>query len=51
MFLLGVLLLMLGYALGIGILVPLGVILLVLGAVFEFSGYVGRPVLRRRRWY
>lgn len=51
MFLLGVLLLMLGYALGIGILVPLGVVLLVLGAVLEFSGYVGRPIAGRRRWY
>lgn len=52
MFLLGILLLVLGYVLGIGILVPIGVVLLVLGAVAEFSGgYLGRPVLGRRRWY
>jgi Zn-dependent membrane protease YugP len=48
---LGVLLLILGYFLGIPILWTLGIILLVIGAVFSILGSVGRPVAGRRYWY
>jgi len=51
MILLGVLLLVLGYLLGIGILWILGIVLLVLGAVLFVAGGAGYPVGGRRHWF
>jgi hypothetical protein len=47
---LGIILLVLGWLLGISILTTLGVILLVIGLVLLVLGSVGRPV-GGRRWY
>lgn len=47
---LGVILLLLGWLLGIHLLYVLGVILLVVGLVLLLLGYAGRPVAGRR-WY
>jgi len=51
MILLGIVLLVIGYFLGFGILELLGIILIVLGAVFWIAGGVGHPVGGRRYWY
>jgi hypothetical protein len=51
MVVLGIILLVLGYALGIGILQTLGTILLVVGVVLLILGAVGRPLAGRRHWY
>jgi hypothetical protein len=51
MFILGVVLLLLGWLLGINILTTLGIILIVVGAVLFVLGSVNRPVLGRRYWY
>lgn len=51
MIVLGIVLLVLGYFLGFSILELLGVILIVLGAVFWILGSTGRPVGGRARWY
>ena len=51
MIVLGVILLLLGYLLGIGILSTIGIILLVVGAVLFLLGSVGRPIGGRRYWY
>jgi hypothetical protein len=48
---LGALLLILGLIFGIAILTDIGVVLLVIGAVFWILGSVGRPVGGRRVWY
>ncbi|MCV7191426.1 DUF6131 family protein [Mycolicibacterium brumae] len=48
---LGVILLILGYVLHVSILWTLGIILLVVGAVFWLLGAMGRPVAGRRAWY
>ena len=48
---LGVVLLVIGWLTGIGILTTIGVILLVVGAVLMLLGSVNRPVLGRRYWY
>jgi hypothetical protein len=48
---LGIILLVLGYLLGIGILQTLGMILLVVGVVLLILGAVGRPLAGRRHWY
>ncbi len=48
---LGAVLLILGFVLKVNILWTLGVILLVIGAVFWIMGSVGRPVAGRRYWY
>jgi membrane-bound ClpP family serine protease len=48
---LGLVLLLIGWLAGIGILTTLGVILLVVGAVFLVLGSVNRPILGRRYWY
>jgi hypothetical protein len=45
---LGLLLLVLGWLTGIGILTTLGIILLVIGAVLWILGSMGRPVGGRR---
>ena len=51
MILLGAILLILGFVLHISILWTIGIILLVIGAVFWILGSVGRPVGGRRAWY
>lgn len=48
---LGVLLLILGFVLKIQILWSIGVLLLVIGAVFWILGSLGRAVGGRRHWY
>lgn len=50
MIILGVLLAILGYLLGIGLLTTLGLILLVVGLVFLLLGGIGRPVGNRNWW-
>jgi hypothetical protein len=50
MIVLGVILLLLGWLLGISILSTVGTILLVVGLVLLLLGSVGRP-LGGRRWY
>jgi hypothetical protein len=51
MIVLGIILLILGWLLGIGILWTLGIILIVIGVILELLGAVGRPVLGRRHYY
>ncbi|AEV74592.1 hypothetical protein MycrhN_4086 [Mycolicibacterium rhodesiae NBB3] len=51
MIILGVILAVLGWILGINVLTTIGVILVVIGAVFWVLGSVGRPVGGRRAWY
>ncbi|HET7518704.1 MAG TPA: hypothetical protein VFN05_13635 [Actinomycetes bacterium] len=51
MLILGLVLLLLGWLLGIGILTTIGIILLVIGAVLLILGSTGRPVGGRRYWY
>lgn len=51
MIVLGLILLLVGYLTGIGILSTIGIILLVVGAVLFLLGGVGRPVGGRRFWY
>jgi hypothetical protein len=48
---LGLILLLLGWLTGIGILTTLGIILLVIGAVLWILGAMGRPVGGRRYWW
>jgi hypothetical protein len=48
---LGLVLLLLGYFLGISILWTIGIILLVVGAVLYLLGSVGRPVSGRRHYW
>ncbi|MGH3875226.1 MAG: DUF6131 family protein [Pseudonocardiaceae bacterium] len=51
MIVLGVILLVLGYLLGIQILWILGIVLLVVGAILALLGAVGRPIGGRRYYY
>jgi hypothetical protein len=51
MLILGLVLLLLGHFLAVPILVTLGIILLVVGAVLWLLGGIGRPVAGRRYWY
>lgn len=51
MLILGVILALLGWILGISVLLYIGVILAVVGAVFWILGSTGRPVGGRRYWY
>ena len=51
MIVLGAILLILGFVLGIQILWTIGIILLVIGAVLWILGAVGRPVGGRKVWY
>jgi Zn-dependent membrane protease YugP len=51
MIVLGAILLILGFVLHISILWTIGIILLVIGAVFWILGSVGRPVAGRRSWF
>jgi len=48
---LGIILLVLGYALGISILSTLGTILLVIGVILFLVGASGRELGGRRHWY
>jgi hypothetical protein len=48
---LGLILLILGFALGIGILWTIGIILLVVGAVLYLLGATGRAIGGRRHYY
>lgn len=51
MIILGAILLVLGYFLGISILYTIGAILLVIGVILWVLGSAGRPVGGRRMWY
>lgn len=51
MVILGLILLLLGYLLGISILYTLGIILLVVGLVLLLVGYAGHPVGGRSHWF
>jgi hypothetical protein len=48
---LGLILLLIGWIAGIGILTTIGIILLVIGAVLWILGATGRPVGGRRYWW
>jgi hypothetical protein len=48
---LGLVLALIGWLTGIGILTTIGVILVVVGAVLMLLGSLNRPVLGRRYWY
>jgi hypothetical protein len=51
MLILGVVLLLIGWLTGIGVLTTVGIILLVVGAVLMLLGSANRPVFGRRYWY
>ena len=51
MIILGIILLILGFVLNISILWTIGIILLLIGAVFWILGATGRAVGGRRHWY
>ncbi|HEY3562114.1 MAG TPA: DUF6131 family protein [Kribbella sp.] len=51
MIILGLILLILGFVLGISILWTIGIILLVVGAVLWILGATGRAVGGRKYWY
>lgn len=51
MIILGLILAIVGYLLGISIVTTIGVILLVVGAVLFLLGSTGRPIGNRRYWY
>jgi hypothetical protein len=51
MLVLGVVLLLIGWLTGIGILTTIGIILVVIGAVLLLLGSINRPVLGRKYWY
>lgn len=51
MIVIGAILLILGLVFGISVLTYIGVVVLVIGAVFWLLGSVGRPVAGRRTWY
>ncbi|MFJ4653290.1 DUF6131 family protein [Nocardia sp. NPDC088792] len=51
MIVLGLILLVVGYLIGIPILTTIGVILLVVGAVLALLGAVGRPIGGRGHYY
>ncbi|MEV0251319.1 hypothetical protein AB0H76_32330 [Nocardia sp. NPDC050712] len=51
MIILGLVLLVVGWLLGIQLLVTAGIIVLLIGAVLLIAGSVGRPVGGRRHYY
>ncbi len=51
MIILGVVLIVLGYLLGISILTTLGIILAVVGVVLALLGSAGRPLAGRRHYW
>jgi hypothetical protein len=48
---LGIILLILGFVFGVGILWTLGIILIVVGAILWVLGAIGRPVAGRTHYY
>lgn len=48
---LGIILLILGYVVGVPVLYTLGTLLLVIGVVLLILGSIGRPVAGRRYWF
>jgi hypothetical protein len=48
---LGIILLILGFVFGVGILWTLGIILIVVGAILWLLGAIGRPVAGRTHYY
>jgi hypothetical protein len=48
---LGILLLIVGFVAGISIIWTIGVIVLVLGAIFALLGFAGREIGGRKHWY
>jgi hypothetical protein len=48
---LGAILMILGFVFGVPILWTIGIIVLVVGAVFWLLGSMNRPVAGRRYWY
>jgi hypothetical protein len=51
MLILGLILVLVGWLTSIGILTTLGIILVVIGAVFWILGATGRPIGGRRYWW
>ena len=51
MIILGIILLVLGYLLGISILTTPGIILIVIGAILAILGATGRAVGGRKYWF
>lgn len=51
MLILGIILLVLGFVLGISILWTIGIILLVIGAILWILGAIGRPIGGRKHWF
>jgi hypothetical protein len=51
MIVLGIILAVLGWILGLNFLWVIGIVLIVIGAVLWILGSVGRPVGGRRYWY
>jgi hypothetical protein len=51
MLILGLILVLVGWLSSIGILTTLGIILVVIGAVFWILGATGRPIGGRRYWW
>ena len=51
MIVLGLVLLILGWLLGVGILWTIGIILIVLGAILWLLGAAGRPLAGRRHYW
>jgi hypothetical protein len=51
MIILGIVLLLLGWLTGVGILTTIGAIVLVIGAVLFIMGSVGRPLAGRRHYW
>ncbi|MEV0294664.1 DUF6131 family protein [Nocardia sp. NPDC050710] len=51
MIILGLVLLVVGWLTGIGLLVTVGIIVLIIGAALMIAGSVGRPVGGRRHYY
>jgi hypothetical protein len=51
MIVLGIILLVLGWLIGIPILYTLGIILIVVGVILELLGAIGRPLAGRRHYY
>lgn len=51
MIVLGLILIVVGWLIGLGVLVTIGLVLLVLGIIFELLGGIGHPVLGRRHYY
>lgn len=51
MIVLGIVLLVVGYLVGIGLLWTLGWVLIVVGIILELFGIAGRPVMGRRHYY